>query len=50
MLEFMDLAQQCAPTVAPQTMAALVQVESGFNPYAIGVVDGRLARQPVNLE
>ncbi|MBV6851679.1 lytic transglycosylase domain-containing protein [Xanthomonas euvesicatoria] len=50
LLEFMDLAQQCAPTVAPQTMAALVQVESGFNPYAIGVVDGRLARQPVNLE
>ncbi|WP_432816469.1 lytic transglycosylase domain-containing protein [Xanthomonas hortorum] len=49
-LEFMQLAQQCAPTVAPQTMAALVQVESGFNPYAIGVVDGRLARQPSNLE
>ncbi|MGS0550505.1 lytic transglycosylase domain-containing protein [Xanthomonas oryzae] len=50
MLDFMDLAQQCAPTVAPQTMAALVQVESGFNPFAIGVVDGRLARQPANLE
>ncbi|KFA29347.1 lytic transglycosylase, partial [Xanthomonas vasicola pv. vasculorum NCPPB 1326] len=40
LLEFMDLAQQCAPTVAPQTMAALVQVESGFNPYAIGVGGG----------
>ncbi|EPT7341098.1 hypothetical protein ACVR8P_005750 [Pseudomonas aeruginosa] len=42
MLDFMVLAQQCAPTVAPQTMAAVVQVESSFNPYAIGVVGGRL--------
>lgn len=46
MLDFMVLAQQCAPTVAPQTMAAIVQVESSFNPYAIGVVGGRLQRQP----
>lgn len=46
MLDFMALAQQCAPTVAPQTMAAVVQVESSFNPYAIGVVGGRLERQP----
>ena len=46
MLDFMVLAQQCAPTVAPQTMAAVVQVESSFNPYAIGVVGGRLQRQP----
>jgi len=46
MLEFLALAQECAPTVAPQTMAAVVSVESGYNPYAIGVVGGRLARQP----
>jgi len=46
MLDFMALAQQCAPTVAPQTMAAVIQVESTFNPYAIGVVGGRLQRQP----
>ncbi|MDP4573453.1 lytic transglycosylase domain-containing protein [Pseudomonas sp. LPH60] len=46
MLDFLALAQQCAPTVAPQTMAALVQVESKFNPYVIGVVGGRLERQP----
>jgi len=26
----------------------VVRVESGFNPYAIGVVGGRLARQPTN--
>lgn len=30
-------------------MTALVSVESGFNPYAIGVVDGRLSRQPKNI-
>lgn len=48
MLEFLALAQECAPTVAPQTMAAIVRVESSFNPYAIGVVGGRLQRQPTN--
>ena len=35
--------------VPVQTMAHVVRVESGFNPYAIGVVRGRLARQPRNL-
>lgn len=50
MLDFLALAQQCAPTVAPQTMAALVHVESRFNPYAIGVVGGRLERQPTTQE
>lgn len=50
MLDFLALAQACAPTVAPQTMAAVVNVESGYNPYAIGVVGGRLARQPGSLE
>jgi len=49
-LEFLALAQECAPTVAPQTMAAVVNVESGYNPYAIGVVGGRLARQPANRD
>lgn len=50
MLDFLALAQQCAPTVAPQTMAALIQVESRFRPYAIGVVGGRLERQPTTRE
>lgn len=48
--DFADLAQQCAPAVAPQTMAAVVRVESSGNPYAIGVVGGRLVRQPRTLE
>ncbi|QBC45886.1 lytic transglycosylase (plasmid) [Iodobacter fluviatilis] len=30
-------------------MAAVVKVESQYNPYAIGVVKGRLERQPKNL-
>lgn len=50
MLDFIALAQACAPTVAPETMAALVRVESAGNPYAIGVVGGRLTRQPRTLE
>lgn len=49
-MDFIALAQQCAPTVHPQTMAAVVRVESSFNPYAIGVVGGRLERQPRNKD
>lgn len=48
-LDFIALAQQCAPQVSPVTMAAIVRTESGFNPYAIGVVNGRLERQPASL-
>jgi len=47
-LDFIPLAQQCAPQVSLSTMAAIVRTESGFNPYAIGVVHGRLARQPTS--
>jgi type IV secretion system protein VirB1 len=45
-MDFIALAQQCAPNVHPQTMQALSRVESSFNPYAIGVVGGKLERQP----
>jgi type IV secretion system protein VirB1 len=48
--DFITLSQQCAPLVSPITMAAIVRTESGFNPYAIGVVRGRLARQPASLD
>ena len=43
------LSEQCAPSVTPSTMAALVGIESSFNPYAIGVVGGVLERQPRNI-
>lgn len=48
-MEFVDLAKQCAPMVHVQTMTALVRTESHFNPFAIGVVGGRLVRQPRSL-
>lgn len=34
----MDMAflEQCAPTVAPQTMAQIIRTESAFRPHAIG--------------
>lgn len=47
-MDFADLRAQCAPFIHEQTLHALVKVESGFNPYAIGVVGGRLQRQPRN--
>jgi type IV secretion system protein VirB1 len=47
-LDFIPLARQCAPQVSLSTMAAIVRTESGFNPYAIGVVHGQLARQPAS--
>lgn len=31
------LAIRCAPDVAPETLLSVVQVESGFEPFAIGV-------------
>jgi type IV secretion system protein VirB1 len=37
MLEVLALAAQCAPAVAPETLLSVVQVESGFDPLAIGV-------------
>lgn len=46
--DFIALAQQCAPQISLSTMAAIVRTESGFNPYAIGVVHGRLVRQPLS--
>ena len=43
---FIALAVACAPQVNGSTASALVAVESGFNPHAIGVVGGALQRQP----
>lgn len=36
----------CAPDVHATTAEALIQTESAFNPWAIGVVGGALLRQP----
>lgn len=48
-MDFIALAQECAPWVAHETMAAIVKTESAFRPLAIGVNGGaRLARQPAN--
>jgi type IV secretion system protein VirB1 len=49
MLDFIALAEACAPQVYPSTLQRLVSVESSFNPYAIGVVKGALKRQPQSL-
>lgn len=45
---FLTLALACAPQLHVDTARALVSVESAFNPWAIGVVGGQLARQPRN--
>ncbi len=49
MIDFDTVSAQCAPHVAVSTLRAMAHVESGFNPYAMGIVDGRLVRQPRNL-
>ena len=41
--------QQCAPMVDQQLMMRIISIESSHNPYAIGVVNARLQRQPQNL-
>jgi type IV secretion system protein VirB1 len=43
---FLALVLACAPQVHASTASALVRVESGLNPWAIGVVNGSLQRQP----
>jgi type IV secretion system protein VirB1 len=40
------LALACAPQVHPDTVRAIVSVESSAHPWAIGVVGGALERQP----
>lgn len=46
---FLDLAQQCAPQVAVETVAAVISVESGFQPFAIRInTDRPLTEQPKN--
>ena len=45
-LEMMACTELAVPA---EVMHHVVHVESSFNPYAIGVVGGRLARQPKNL-
>lgn len=45
-LPFEKLAAECAPDVHPTTLKGVVTTESSWNPYAIGVVGGRLDRQP----
>ncbi|MCC7006102.1 MAG: lytic transglycosylase domain-containing protein [Ottowia sp.] len=44
------LLLRCAPDVHPRTMARIVSIESGANPFAIGVVGAKLVRQPKSLE
>ena len=49
MIDVAVLVLSCAPLVAQDTAHALIQVESGGNPFAIGVVGGALVRQPKSL-
>lgn len=45
------MGMQCPNlAVSPVIMQHIINVESSGNPYAIGVVNGRLKRQPRNLE
>lgn len=44
---FVDVAQQCAPQIVAETLAGVVSVESGFQPFAIRMNSDRpLAEQP----
>ena len=49
MLPGMELMSCPNLAVPREVMHHVVRVESSYNPYAIGVVGGRLVRQPRNL-
>ena len=46
---FTALAIQCASTVHPDTSLDIAKIESGFNPYAIGVVGQKRGIFPNNI-
>lgn len=47
MFDFFVLAQACAPSVHPDTLAAIIRTESQFHPFAIGINGNKpLAHQP----
>ena len=48
--EVLALIGACSGGVQPALMTTIVSVESGGDPYAIGVVEGVLERQPVSLD
>lgn len=50
MLDFSTLADQCNIAINLDVIANIIKVESGYNPYAIGVVNGKLERQPSNID
>lgn len=50
MLPTMEMTSCPHLAVSVEVMQHLVQVESSRNPFAIGVVGGRLVRQPKNLD
>jgi type IV secretion system protein VirB1 len=49
MLPGIEMAACTDLAVPSEVMTHVARVESSFNPYAIGVVGGRLVRQPKNL-
>ncbi|MGB7816297.1 MAG: lytic transglycosylase domain-containing protein [Methylotenera sp.] len=50
-MDFNALVAECAPWVAPKTMAAIVRTESQFKPLAININGGaRLERQPATKD
>lgn len=46
-----DLISNCAENVHPITISAIIEAESAFNPYAIGINSGkRLKKQPKSFD
>ncbi|WP_074012610.1 lytic transglycosylase domain-containing protein [Candidatus Sodalis sp. SoCistrobi] len=47
---FLALAMQCASSIHPDTALDVARVESGFNPYAIGIVGQKKGIFPKNKD
>lgn len=48
--QFEELVAKCAPDIHPQTFKSVVTTESTFQPFAIGVVNGKVERTPRTQE
>jgi type IV secretion system protein VirB1 len=49
LFQLSSLVHTCAPDVAPETMIAIVEVESGGDPLALSVVGAKLKTPPANV-
>ncbi|EFB5188741.1 lytic transglycosylase domain-containing protein [Escherichia albertii] len=50
MVDIDSSIEHCIISLQPEILKTIVHIESSFNPYAIGIVNGKLSSQPKSKE